>query len=238
MKTRTEPRSGKCGKIVAVLTRFGQTERPHTPPTNRATAPQCRARSDFGCASSLWSGLTEEQWAAWDAAGKQRRSRPRLGQSGTLTGQNLFTEINTNQALIGEDLLLYPPERPRFEPNPIVRLVINTHRGRIRIKLMVPKAPAAHILVYGAAPCNAGRRFCKDFTYLGLLPAPVAGQCDITRLYLMKFGLPRPGSRIIIRTRQQVNGWRDAPARIDAIVPGGPSPAALLRRPPATGAAS
>jgi len=182
----------------------------------------------------MWSHLTEEQRQAWDAAGKQNRSRSRLGQSGPLTGQNLFTEINANQALIGEKPFLYPPERPNFGPNPVVGLAISDDRGRIRLKLILPKAPAAHILVYGAAPCNAGRRFCEKFSFLGLLPNPVTGESDITRLYLKKHGVPKAGSRIIIRTRQQVNGWRDLPKRTDAIVPSGPPPAAEPKRRRAT----
>jgi hypothetical protein len=63
----------------------------------------------------------------------------------------------------------------KFGPNPVGALSIREGRGGITLKLSVPTAPAAHILVYGAAPCNAGRDYCDRFVYLGLLPAPQRG---------------------------------------------------------------
>ncbi len=34
-----------------------------------------------------------------------------------------------------------------------------------------------------------------------------------------KYGVPRAGSRVIIRTLQQINGWEDIPKQMNAIVP-------------------
>ena len=45
-----------------------------------------------------------------------------------------------------------------------------------------------------------------------------------------EFGAPWPGSRVIIATQQQVDGWRDLLRRLDAIVPGGQGPAVPLKR--------
>ena len=42
---------------------------------------------------------------------------------------------------------------------------------------------------------------------------------DITDLYVGKFGVPRAGSRVFIRTLQQINGWEDLPKQTSAIVP-------------------
>ena len=55
------------------------------------------------------------------------------------------------------------------------------------------------------------------------LPTPVGGVSGITRLYVTKFGNLPAGSRVLIQTRQQANGWRDAfPAQTTADVPGKP----------------
>ena len=105
-------------------------------------------------------------------------------------------------------------------------LVAGEGRGGVTLKLGVPEAPEGHVLVFGARPCSPGKRYCDKFRYLGLLPAPVKGLSDITRLYCEKFGMPWPGSRVIIATQQQVNGWRDLLMRLDVIIPGGQGPAA------------
>ena len=60
-----------------------------------------------------------------------------------------------------------------------------------------------------ATESKAGRTYCNDYRFLGLLPAPVKGWSDITRLYITKFGVPPPNTRVFIRTWQQVNGWEN-----------------------------
>ncbi len=209
--------SGKRGRIVAFQSRFGQCEREHTPATKSRTAAQCCASSDFGRASLGWNGLTEEQREAWCEFSKKVRSHPRGGQSGPLTGQNLFTAINRNQALLGLPPFLYPPERPVFGPNSVEALTITQGRAGIALKLTVTQAPAGHVLVYASRPYNAGRHYCDKFIYLGPLPAPRAGQSDITAQYVKVYGKPWPGSRVILRIVQQVNGWRSLPHRIETV---------------------
>jgi hypothetical protein len=62
------------------------------------------------------------------------------------------------------------------------------------------------IMVFGAAPCSAGRKKWRHGAYLGLLPAPEGGESDITELYVARYGEPKVGERVFIRTRQQANG--------------------------------
>ena len=62
-------------------------------PKDPRTPPQLRARAVFGAASRAWSWsqrLTEEQRQGWRAAAAKVQSRPRLAQSGPLTGQQFF----------------------------------------------------------------------------------------------------------------------------------------------------
>ena len=84
----------------------------------------------------------------------------------------------------------------------------------------MPSAPAEYTKVLGSPPQNPGRRFCADFRYLGLLPARKGNESDITEQYVKKFGNPPPGSRVFIRTQQQVDGQQDLPVQTDALVPG------------------
>ena len=224
MKAFDIPRSGKRGSVVAFKSRFGQCERQHTRSRKPRTAAQLRSQSDFGAASARWNYLTEDQRKAWRAYGRKVRSHPQGGQSGPLTGQMLYTAINRNQAALGLPPIDYPPERPEFGPNPVVGFRIIVRRGRLALKLTVPKAPAAHIVVFASAPLNQGREYCDKFRYLGPPPAPVRGEIDITARYLSKQVMPWPGSKIFLRIFQQVDGWRSLPGPFTAILPRTPPP--------------
>jgi hypothetical protein len=219
MKVQDIPKSGKRGNVVAFKSRYGQVERQHVAPKKRQSAAQRRTANEFGRASSGWNSLTDEQRDAWRACGKKTRSHPRGGKSGPLSGQNLLTAINRNQALLGLAPFVYPPERPTLGPCPLVRLRIVHDSDGIAIKLTVPEAFDGYILAYGSRSYSVGRQYCDKFRYLTPLQAPAGGEVDITQPYIERFGKPRAGARIFIRTEQQVNGWRGIPRRTSAIVP-------------------
>src|ERR1039457_7028604 len=194
------------------------------------TFAQDRAWGAFGSASCKWETLTEQQYRAWDEAAKRENRRRHLPRGHRLNGQNLFTEINSHQRFLGLPPYLDPPDRPAFDHDSLGPLMAGEGRDGFTLKLGVPKTPAGHILVFGARPCSPGRRYCDKLPYLGLLPAPKGGVSEITAQYCEKYGVPWPGSRVIITTQQQLNGWRDIPRRLDVIVPVRQSPAAKPKR--------
>ena len=219
MKILDIPQSGKCGTFVSVKTRYGQVRRRYVVPTDPRSPAQLRIRSAFGRVVSRWRALTEDQRAAWAAATANVRSRPRLGQSGRLSGYLLFIKVNSVFAYQGQELVVVPPERPAFPENPVGPLVASNSGGVPELKLSVPIVPAARILVLATAPCSAGVSFAKHFTILGTLPVAEAGYSKITELYVARYGVPPSGTRIFIRTRQVLNGWEDAPVQSTVIIP-------------------
>jgi hypothetical protein len=219
MKALKNPQSGKRGNVVSFKNRYGQVERAHVIAINPRTPSQVRARSDFGRISARWRKLTDAQRKAWIAAGKHTRSRSRLGQSGPLTGFALFVKINCNLAATGLPQVDLPPDFPAFGPNPVGEISITNAGGVIEIKLSVTGNPAQLILVSGAAPCSEGVSVVDHFANLGVLPAPAGGFSIITELYVAKHGVPPVGTRVVIRVRQQVNGWDNYPMEVTAVVP-------------------
>ena len=153
------------------------------------------------------------------AAGPKVQSRPRLGQSGPLTGEMHFAGINSARAGIGRALLRRPPEPVVFGPNPVEELTISYAQGRLRFELRVSGPVTEDIMVLGAAPCSAGWRKCRKPAYLGLLPVPQNGMSDITEMYVERYGEPKAGERVFIRTRQQTNGWEGRDKDISEVVP-------------------
>ena len=82
-------KSGRCGDWIWFVRHGKQIRRRYLRPHDPRTPAQLRSRTRLGAASRKYShSLTEKQRNACIAAGAKLRSRPRLGQSGPLTGQN------------------------------------------------------------------------------------------------------------------------------------------------------
>jgi hypothetical protein len=76
--------------------------------------------------------------------------------------------------------------------------------------------PVEQTLVLGARPWSQAIRCVQHFPFLGFLPAPVDGWCDITDLFVKRYGVPAAGRAVFIRTRQHINGWNDPPKEVSA----------------------
>jgi hypothetical protein len=213
------PQSGKSGTTVSVRTRYGQIRRRYAVPSKAPSPAQLLIRETFARVRFLWRTITEEQRQIWIIAAHDVTSQPCLGQCGRLSGYLLFMKINSTLAYLGLPPVLTPTTRPTFDANPVRELVITNTGSVIDLKLSVPTAPAADILVIGTYPRSPGVTFAKHFAILGRLPAPEAGYSTITPLYVDRYGAPLPGTRIFIRTRQVLDGWEDLPQQTTALVP-------------------
>ena len=175
----------------------------------RSTPAQRCSHRNLGESSRGWNALTEEQRIAWRRLALLFRSRTRKGRSYALDGQKLFNRINSVLRLLDREPRTDPPSLPTFGTNPEVMLQITGAGDDIALKLNVSETPTEEIMVFASPPYNAGRTYCGDFRFLGLLPASIECVSEITRIYLKKFGVPRDNSRVFIRTWQQVNGWEN-----------------------------
>ena len=81
-------KSGRCGDWVWYMRGSKQCRRRWFNPRDPQTPAQLRSRARLAAASKEYNeALTNEQQDASIAAGAKEQSRPRLGDSGTLTGQ-------------------------------------------------------------------------------------------------------------------------------------------------------
>ena len=86
-------RSGRCGDWVFQVVRGKQHRHLWKKPRDPRTPSQLHWRGGLTAASGKYShALTDEQVNACIAAGAKRRSRPRLAQSGPLTGQQWWVQ--------------------------------------------------------------------------------------------------------------------------------------------------
>jgi hypothetical protein len=225
MKVIDTPRTNKIGNAVAYISHFGQCYRAYCIPRNTNSPAQRRMRGIFGSSSRGWGlNLTELQREHWDATAQQVPSHPSLEQYSHLSGQQLCVKINSTLRCVGQAPVDEPPALVVFTPNPAGALVaVNDEGGGVRLLLNVGPA-AEDIMLFGQAPCSAGRMKKRRVNYLGLVGPATNGQCDITAPYTARFGQPSPGQKIFIITCQMKNGWKAQDHQASAIVPPRPLP--------------
>ena len=219
MKISSIPKSGRKGSVVYLKTRHGNVARQYVLPRNPRTAEQQNHRDNVRAVSIRWPTLTPEQRAAWRVGAANRYFVSKTGRQVRLNGCNFFVSLNTRRADLGLPQFDLPPAEPVFSPNPVAELVITNTGGRITLKLRVPSPPIQNTLVQGPAPVRTGVRCVQHFPFLGLLPAPTDGWSDITELYVSRYGVPKAGTAIWVRTCQHIDGWIDVPEVGSARVP-------------------
>jgi hypothetical protein len=149
-------------------------------------------------------------------------SHPRCGQNGPLTGEQFFTGINSVLGCVGLPPLWEPPARVIFQLSPVRGLVATHDENGVRLFLELASLPTEDIMVFGQAPCSAGRSKRRNVSYLGLLSPGQDGRSEITDMYKAKFGEPQPGTKVFIVTCQQKNGWKGLDHETSEIVPDRP----------------
>jgi hypothetical protein len=219
MKILDIPQSGKRGLYVSQGGRYGQISRALVIPANPRTVRQMGVRAIFTRVTARWRSIQESQRAAWVAAASGVSSSSRLGQSGPLTGQQLFNKINCTLAQLGQDQVDVPPVRPAFPDLAPQALVITNASGVIALKLTCPTDPGQNTIVRASKPLSQGFEKYSSFRILGICPAPAQGSADITNLYTARFGVPAVGTKVFVSVNQFVDGWEDHAVTFAAIVP-------------------
>jgi hypothetical protein len=219
MKISSIPKSGRKGSVVYLKTRHGNVARQYVLPRNPRTAEQQGHRDNVRAVTGRWRKLSAEQRAAWCTAAANKYSLTETGRRVSFNGYHHFVSLNVRRADLGLPQFDLPPAEPVFSPNPVAELVIDNTRGRITLRLRVPSPSAQYTLVQGPAPVRTGVRCVQHFPFLGLLPAPTDGWSDITELYVARYGVPKFGTAIWIRTCQHIDGWIDVPKVVRARVP-------------------
>jgi hypothetical protein len=221
MKILDIPQSGKRGLTVSQSTPFGQMSRTLAIPANPRTQAQMTIRDTLARVAASWRALQETQRVAWMEAATEAKSNPRLGQSGSLSGFQLFTKINCTLTQLSQDQVDLPPERPQFPALAPQGLVITNAGGVVALKLNCLGDPGENTVIRAGKAVSQGRENCTDFRIIGTCPAAVAGSADITALYTARFGPPTAAKKVYVQASQVVDGWESRPITFWAIVPAG-----------------
>jgi hypothetical protein len=219
MKIQDIPQVGKLGLTVTWPARNGLVRRILVTPKNPRSDRQLEVRELLVQQARRFDALTDAQQDAWNVAANGFQSRPTLGQSGPLTGLQLFVRVNCKLGLLGQDAVDAPPVAPQFPALAPQGLVITNTGGVVAVKLTCPTNPGENTVLRASPPQNSAVRACRNFRIIGTCPVPAAGSADITGLYTAEFGAVPVGKRLFVQASTMVDGFESLPRQFQARVP-------------------
>jgi hypothetical protein len=219
MKIQDIPQTGKLGLTVTWPGRNGLIRRTLVTPANPRTDRQLEVRDLLSQQARRFDVLTDAQQDAWNVAAAGYQSTPTLGQSGPLTGLQLFVRVNCKLGLLGLETVDVPPTAPQFPDLAPQSLVITNTAGVVAVKLACPTDPGANTVLRASPPQNSAVRACRNFRIIGICPAAAQGSADITGLYTAEFGAVPAGKRLFVRASTMVGGFESLPRQFQARVP-------------------
>ncbi len=219
MKIKDIPQVGKLGLTVTWQGRNGQLRRILVTPRNPRTDSQLEVRELLQHQARAFEALADGQQDAWNTAAASIRSVPTLGQSGPLTGLQLFIRINCKLGLLGMEPVAVPPTAPQFPGLAPQSLVSTNTAGVIALTLTCPSSPGESTVLRASPPQNSAVRRCRNYRIIGVCPAPALGSADITALYTARFGVVPAGKRIFVRASTMVDGFESLPREFQTRVP-------------------
>ena len=219
MKIQDIPQVGKLGLTVTWHGRNGQLRRILAIPKNPRTDRQLEVRDLLQQQARRFDALTDVQQDAWNVAATGFHSTPSLGQSGPLTGLQLFVRVNCKLGLLGQDAVDVPPVAPQFPALAPQGLVITNTTGVVAVTLTCPTNPGENTVLRASPPQNSAIRACRNYRIIGTCPVPTAGSADITSLYVAEFGAVPIGKRLFVQASTMVSGFESLPRQFQARVP-------------------
>jgi hypothetical protein len=175
-------------------------------------------RSSFGAASTAWASLSAANQAAWISFAAGHPVTDRLGQSITLTGQQMFVAVGTQLLNCGQALPTSPPVSTTTAA-PVVTVFTVTHLGVITITMTASGGATDFILIAFSAPVSAGVTFQKTFWQQTHVAGNSLGGATFGTAYVAQFGTIPAGTKVFLKlTPVNQYGFTGTPLIMSAVV--------------------
>lgn len=193
---------GKLGGHVFTKTKSGATMRTKVTPVNPQTSAQASARSRLGGNSQGWGLLTEEQRETWQNRAKETSKTNIFGDQYFPSGKNLFTSVNNNLVMIGENVL---PVAPEFFPLPFITqmsILATATPKSIVLDIISSGSVAGNMLVVEATKGFSPGKFNFDgsFRQIAIVTADgIPSATELADMYISKFGILQKKTKVAFR---------------------------------------
>ena len=203
MKTRTsipfEALSGSAGEVTARSTRYGTVLSGRAKQPGKITPQQKDKRALFARVGRSFKRLSPEQITAWAAFAAAHAFGSRMRTQSPAV--NAYVTLNCNRALLGLEMLAWPPTEIPAIPEVEYSNIIVTP-GLIQFSRLVNPGAGYRLAVRMSAAASAGK------TYGGGLPVlvdagfiPEQNFADVTKVYTDRLTVkPTPGLKYFVET--------------------------------------
>lgn len=222
MKYLGMPSSGSMAGTVFSHNRAGQYTRNRRAPVQPiGTGRRAFIRATFGAMAGLFASLSTTEQDSWTTFAAGHPVTDSLGQSITLTGQQMFVRCNVSLVNCGGAWVTTPPTD--FSPPNITPAAVSCSIAGGITPVWNPGAPSQFVCQAYSMFVSSAVRFIKTFWQppgVDGVTAADAGTYSMTMMtYAAQFGTPTIGSRIFCRlTPCCATGYNGAPVIISALV--------------------
>lgn len=185
---------------------YGNFFKNKTSPTNPNTDYQIDVRNALRLLSKAFSVLSDNAINAWNALGAQMNRTNSLGQSYTLTGINVYNELNGNLLNAGEAKIDVAPSKsldnvPAID-NFVIDAVATPGTEDLTVNFATPIAADEKMIIESTGIIPNGVRYFKNFKQFAILDnAKVTGD-SIETEFIARFGaIPTLGEKAVFRAK-------------------------------------
>jgi hypothetical protein len=199
MKFLGAPSSGSIAGTTSSHNRAGQYTRNRRAPTQPVgTGRRAAIRTAFGSSAKGYAGLTGAQQAAWSAYAAMYPITDALGQSITLTGQQMYIAINVQLLNCGQAQNALPPISNVVASAGVPTLTV-VHAGAITLTPAGLGGASDFQLIAFSAPQSSGTSFCKTFWQATHVAGNSVTAYVATTVYNAQFGTTAVGNRVFFK---------------------------------------
>ena len=199
MKYLGAPQSGSQANTTASHNRAGQYYRNRRSPVQPVgSGRRAFIRTSFGAASSAWASLSVVNQAGWTSYAASHPITDSLGQSITLTGQQMFVACATQLLNCGSTIPSAPPGSGTvYSVGTPTFTVVSA--GAITLTPGGLGAASDFFLYAFSAPVSGGVSFMKTFWQAGHVAGNSTTAIVATTAYHNQFGTPAVGQRVFCK---------------------------------------
>lgn len=193
--------AGKIAGTVYSRNKGGAYARTWVKPTNPKSSAQLAVRAILTALSQAWRGLTAAQRAQWDAATANFKTKNRLGDSITLTGNGLYVQLNKNLSDINQSLISVPPVPTAVGYLSAMTLAAAEGAGTIAVTFTAVDDTDTAYKVFATPALSPGKSSAgTEYRQIGYSGAAEASPFNIKTMYDAKFGaVGAAGQKIFVK---------------------------------------
>lgn len=213
---------GKIGGHVLSKNRAGAYIRTKVTPVNGQTSSQLTVRNRFTTYSQAWSGLTQAQRDAWNAAVADFAKTDVFGDLKNPTGFNLYQRLNNNLVTVGSAAIDTPPLPAAVGEVVASSIAVAAGAGSFSLVMAGAVPAGTAVKVFATAPQSPGKSYVKNqFRLVAILAAAEATPYDLAAEYIAKFGsVGVAGQKDFVKlvAVNTTTGQEGTPSQVSAIV--------------------